>query len=266
MKLAWVTDIHLNFIDEARAEAFCRDLAGTGAGAVLIGGDIAESRDLSSWLRFLEERLDRPIYFVLGNHDYYGASIAEVRRRMEALSRSSRWLRWLPLEKAVPLTEDWVLAGVDGWGDARYGDHDRSPIEPADFSEIRDLIGLDKKALGKRLRELGDDEAAGVRETVSGILERFPKVLFLTHVPPFIESCWYEGRTADDDWAPYFTCKAVGDALRDLMRKRPDRRMTVLCGHTHNDGEAVILPNLLVRTGRASYGEPEIQVPLIEIS
>jgi Icc protein len=266
MKLAWVTDIHLNFIDERRAGSFCEALAGTGVGAILIGGDIAESHDLVFWLRFLEGRLRRPIYFVLGNHDYYGASVKEVRRRMEELSRSSEWLRWLPAEQPVRLTEEWALAGVDGWGDARYGDHDRSPIEPADFSEIRDLIGLDKASLGKRLRELGDGEAARVRESVPGALERFRNILFLTHVPPFIESCWYEGRTADDDWAPYFTCKAVGEALAELMRGRAERRMTVLCGHTHNSGEALILPNLLVRTGRARYGDPEIQVPLIEIT
>ena len=265
MKLAWLTDIHLNFIDEAAADAFCRNIDHTGADSVLIGGDIAESHDLVFWLRFLEGRLVRPIYFVLGNHDYYGASVSEVHRKMEDLNRSSKWLRWLGEGKSVRLTDNWGLAGTDGWGDARYGDHDRSTIEPADFFEIRDLIGLDKGALGKRLREFGDREAGQVRKTVPESLERFKNLLFLTHVPPFIESCWYEGKTSDENWAPYFTCKAVGDALLDLMGNRPDRRMTVLCGHTHSPGEARILPNLLVRTGRALYGHPEIQTPLIEI-
>ena len=35
--------------------------------------------------------------------------------------------------------------------------------------------------------------------------------------------------------------------------------MTVLCGHTHSPGEAQVLPNLLVLTGGAEYGRPEVQ-------
>ena len=35
--------------------------------------------------------------------------------------------------------------------------------------------------------------------------------------------------------------------------------MTVLCGHTHGEGQAQILPNLKVLTGGAKYGEPRVQ-------
>jgi hypothetical protein len=43
------------------------------------------------------------------------------------------------------------------------------------------------------------------------------------------------------------------------MTAHPDRRMTVLCGHTHSPGEAQILPNLQVLTGGAVYGAPTVQ-------
>ena len=265
MKLSWVTDIHLNFVDESRAEAFCREIAETEAESVLIGGDIAESHDLVSWLRFMEERLARPIYFVLGNHDYYGSSIGEVREKVRDLTRSSKWLHWLNEEEAVRLSGSWGLVGVDGWGDARYGDHDRSNIELSDFDQIRDLIGLEKPELGKRLHELGDQEGEHVRTVLPKALDQYENILFLTHVPPFIEACWYDGRTSDENWAPYFTCKAVGHVLLEFMKGRPDRQMTVLCGHTHSPGEARMLPNLKVRTGQARYSDPELQYPLIEI-
>jgi hypothetical protein len=84
-------------------------------------------------------------------------------------------------------------------------------------------------------------------------------VLVPTHVPPFRESCWHEGRVSNDAWLPFFTCKAVGDVLSEAMRRCPDREMTVLCGHTHGAGEAEILPNLWVSTGRAVYGSPKVQ-------
>ncbi len=265
MKLAWVTDIHLNFIDPIRADAFCRKIAQTHAEAVLLGGDIGESHDLLSWLRFMEERLNQPIYFVLGNHDYYGATISEVRDNVLNLTRSSKWLRWLNAEGAIRLTDSWALVGTDGWGDARYGDHDCSTVEVADFDQIRDIIGLNKRELGRRLREFGDREAGHVLEVLPEALERFENILFLTHVPPFVEACWYEGKTSDDNWAPYFTCKAVGDVLLEMMKAWPDRQMTVLCGHTHSPGEAQLLPNLFVRTGGARYSHPRIQEPLIEL-
>ncbi len=43
------------------------------------------------------------------------------------------------------------------------------------------------------------------------------------------------------------------------MEAHPDREMTVLCGHTHGEGEAQILPNLKVLTGGAEYGKPKVQ-------
>ena len=74
--------------------------------------------------------------------------------------------------------------------------------------------------------------------------------------------CWHEGRISDDDWLPHFTCKVVGDALVDIMRDRPSKKMLVLCGHTHGAGVAHPLPNLEVRTGGADYYEPEVQAVL----
>src|SRR5262249_16013961 len=79
------------------------------------------------------------------------------------------------------------------------------------------------------------------------------------HVPPFRESCWHEGRITTDTWLPHFTCKAVGDVLGDIMRAHPQQHATVLCGHTHGRGEARIMDNLLVLTGGATYGKPEVQ-------
>lgn len=81
----------------------------------------------------------------------------------------------------------------------------------------------------------------------------------LTHVPPFKETCWHDGRPSQEEWLPYFSCKAVGDVLKDIMEQHPESEMTVLCGHTHGQAECRILSNLLVYAGRAEYGEPQIQ-------
>jgi hypothetical protein len=51
----------------------------------------------------------------------------------------------------------------------------------------------------------------------------------------------------------------VGDVLVESMTAAPNRKMTVLCGHTHGGGEAQIMPNLRVQTGGARYGQPAVQ-------
>lgn len=71
--------------------------------------------------------------------------------------------------------------------------------------------------------------------------------------------CWHQGQISDDDWLPHFTCKAVGDVLRGAMAGKPDRRLTVLCGHTHGEGMVLLMPNLRVLTGGAEYGQPKVQ-------
>ncbi len=78
-RIAWLTDIHLNFVRPPVVEALIASLADTDADAFLIGGDIGEAPDVTFYLNTLNDRLQRPIYFVLGNHDFYHGSIAGVR-------------------------------------------------------------------------------------------------------------------------------------------------------------------------------------------
>src|SRR4051794_13094790 len=84
-RLAWLTDIHLNFVGPGNVDALCRSVLDAGAGAVLLTGDVAEAPDLVEQLEGLDDRLGLPVYFVLGNHDFYRGSIARVRAAVEQL-------------------------------------------------------------------------------------------------------------------------------------------------------------------------------------
>ena len=123
MKLTWVTDVHLNFLDTEDVEAFFRTLADTLSDAILLSGDIGEAHDVAQFLNALDTAVQRPIYFVLGNHDFYRGSIAGVRAKVEALCSACPNLHWLPKAGVVPLTADTCLVGHDGWGDGRLGDY-----------------------------------------------------------------------------------------------------------------------------------------------
>ena len=81
----------------------------------------------------------------------------------------------------------------------------------------------------------------------------------VTHVPPFREAAWYQGKTSGEEWLPYFACKVVGDVLVRTMQAYPQSKLLVLCGHTHGGGELQVLDNLKVLTGEARYGKPVIR-------
>ncbi len=275
-RVTWLTDIHLDFVAPGRRTQLVADIRAERPDLVLIGGDIGEAATFASYLESLASDLDCPIAFVLGNHDYYGGSIANVRARARELTQTSDRLSWLPEAGLLALTDDVGLVGHGGWGDARCGEFLGSNVVLNDYlliSEIRtpelsqavdrgsapDISDIISPTLQHRLQQLGDEAAAHLRSTLTEALERHRQVIVLTHVPPFREACWYEGRTADDNWAPHFVCQAAGQALQGIMHACPDRELLVLCGHTHGAGEAQILPNLRVLTGGAVYREPAVQ-------
>jgi 3',5'-cyclic AMP phosphodiesterase CpdA len=259
VRLGWVTDLHFNFVTDTQVEQFCEQLAGTAFDALLVGGDTGEAASFVRYLTTLESRLDHPIYFVLGNHDSYRGSIAGSRAAAKQLSDGSRWLRWLPSTGIVALSDRTCLIGHDGWADGRGGDYANSTVMLNDYRLIEELTGLSHEARGARLGTLGDEAALYLGRTCTAALERFERVIVLTHVPPFNEACWHEGQISNDAWLPHFACPTAGRALVRALDDRPACLVSVLCGHTHGAGEADILPNLHVSTGGAVYGAPTLQ-------
>lgn len=259
MRAAWATDIHLEFATEEQVEGFIEALAATGADCVLLGGDIDHAGRTAETLARIAEAVGRPVHFVLGNHDFYGRSIEETRQAVGRRCLGSPHLSWLNVAGVVALTEATALVGHDGWADGRLGDYAASDVEVNDYYLIGEFKGLGKPARLDLLHRLGDEAARHFRRVLPEALERHRKVVVLTHVPPFREACWHEGRASDDGWLPHFSCGAAGDVMAEEMRARPDRDLLVLCGHTHGAGEARILHNLHVLTGGAQYGAPAVQ-------
>ncbi|MFK7817459.1 MAG: metallophosphoesterase [Planctomycetaceae bacterium] len=266
-RAVWLTDIHLDHASDEAIDQLVSDLQGADPDFVLVGGDIGEARNFADFLRTLGSSVSARICFVLGNHDYYRSNIVSVRE--QAASLSSESISWLPQCEPIVLSNDTVLIGNGGWGDARVGDIFGTEIFLNDYALIDELRtvatpGCMTDELVFKLNALGDEAATNLSSKIDAAFEMASHVYLLTHVPPYREACWYEGKTSDDNWAPHFTCKAVGDLLTTAMEQRPSKQLTVLCGHTHGEGFAQILPNLEVRTAAAEYGRPGI-VDIIEL-
>lgn len=264
MRLAWLTDIHLNFLDDAERKRFWETVA-TQSDAVAISGDIGESPNIIDYLKEMEEILRGPIYFVLGNHDFYRGSIGKTRDEVARLAKQSDYLVYMTATSVVELSAKTAVIGHDGWADARLGDLEKSDVILNDYLAIEELrkwkgeFALDKPALEEALNVLGDEAARHIESALTVAAAKHPYVIALTHVPPFKEAAWYDGRHSDDNYLPHFACKAVGDAMRRVMDAQPQSRLLVLCGHTHGKGEVEMTENVRVLTGEAEYGQPVIQ-------
>jgi len=258
MNLGWLTDLHINFMRPEVFRAFLEMLKGHPAEVFVITGDIGEAHSCALYLKTIADAVQRPVYFVLGNHDFYQGSFAEVHARVRATVAAHKHLVWLRDAGALELTRATALVGHDAWGDTRLGDFEHTQVMLNDFLLIDDLRGAPISVRDKLLA-LGDEAAAHLREHLPKAFETHAQVILALHVPPFQAAAWHQGKPSDDNWVPFFACKAAGDAILDLMRARPDRKLTVLCGHTHSPGEYRPLPNVTVLTGAAEYGSPVIQ-------
>ena len=263
MKLAWLTDIHLNFLEHDERAKFYNEILDTSCDAVLISGDIAEAPHLTDLLNEMANQIKRPVYFILGNHDYYRGTIHGVREALTYLTKTHEHLFWLPASGIQLLTKDTILLGQDGWADGRLGDYQNSRVSLNDSRMIADLFQekiLGKSHLVEKMQQLADLDANALQHDLDQAIAQHPKkIIVLTHVPPFKEACMHLGQISDDNWLPYFSSKVVGDVLIQVANDNPSIEFLVFCGHTHSEACFQPLANLIVKAGRAEYYQPEIQ-------
>jgi len=262
MRIVWTTDPHLNHVPIQAWDRWVAAINSQTPDAILVTGDISEGDDVVFQLKRMSEAFDVPLHFVLGNHDFYQSSITQTRQRVSTASDPHPLLNFLTDAPPVPLDDGVYLVGEDGWGDADQGNYDKSPIRLNDFQLIDDFAKADPATWKSMLLDQGKHSANRLQKQLDQIPADATEVIVATHVPPFCESCWYEGHTTDENWAPFFVCGQVGSVLQDFAKAAPNVNVQVLCGHTHHDGIANLDKNLTVYTGAAIYGEPDIEATL----
>jgi predicted MPP superfamily phosphohydrolase len=264
MKLIWLTDIHLNFLTPERRMEFYQNIIATSSDKILISGDIAEAPSVVDLLKEMAEAIQKPLYFVLGNHDYYGGQVDSLRQEMRDLTQNEPLLHWLPSSGVHDLGNQTILLGEDCWADGRLGSYANSHVVLNDSRMIVDLFQNNiqgKYKLLEKMQQLADQDAQHLKDSLSNALSnhRPKKVIVLIHVPPFREACMHEGKISNDDFLPFFSSKITGDVLMQIAQENKTVEFLVLCGHTHSNAYWQPCENLIIKAGAADYGKPEIQ-------
>lgn len=260
MRLVWCTDPHLNFVENNVVQAL-GDAARREGDALLVTGDIAEANSILSKLTTLQKRFMGPVYFVAGNHDFYGSSIAVVE---EKLSRDRKEpLIYLTSKGVIELSPEVGLVGDDGWYDARNGNITNGAgalsMNLYDFTEIAEIkhaLAGGPLGLKLKLHELGDRATARARPKLVEAIAKYKHIIFATHIPPFAGAAWFKGKPSEPYAQPFFSSKVMGDMLFELAVENPDKQFTVLCGHSHFFGTYRPCENMEVTTGFAQYYKP----------
>jgi Icc protein len=267
-QFAWATDIHLDFLgeDNQRLIKFGESLIAGNPTGIFLTGDISVAKKLVYHLSALEKIVQRPIYFILGNHDYYGGQIEAVRKTMRELTNVSSYLRYMPTMPYIAATPATAVVGHDGWYDAGYGDWQASNFGMTDWTAIQDFLPVNgsKATIVAEARKLAHAGVTHVQNGIKNAVRYHKHIIVLTHYPPFPQTHVHEGRQGDAHAMPWFTSKYMGDLLMAASTAYPLVKFTVLAGHTHGKFDGKITNNLEVHVGASEYGQPTLQ-GLIEV-
>ncbi len=233
---------------------------------MLITGDIANAQGLAQALGILAKNIHKPIHFTLGNHDRYGGSFESVELVIDQAKQLFANLIRLTGTEIIPLSKRTALVGVDGWacGTGGYGRH--TAVRLNDDLEIDDLkiLPTDEDRFAFMFAQ-AKAHAEVLRPTLRAALEQYDLVIVGTHVPPFVEACWHEGRVSGPDFLPLFSSPVIGRMIEEVAVNYPTTEIQIYAGHTHSSGYFEI-GNIKCWTGSARYGYPAIQAVVIEVA
>lgn len=250
MKLAWLSDTHLDQVSSIDITRLCRGIAKEGADAIVITGNVSSGHQLVESLGYLETNAFMPVYYVLGQKDYSHTTIDKMRAVATAIETEEGYdpIVYVSTRGPVELTDTLTLVGLDGWGDLREGRKKNTRFLLRDHIAIKDFRKMDNDSIMGLLQNLADSDVRKARETLLEVLESGKDVLLLSSVIPFSELLEKDGDMPNDDMLAYYVCRVLGDTLLELADEYPDRKIRVLCGSMQTDSTHSPRENLTCET------------------
>lgn len=246
----WITDTHLKPWTRHRLLNLILDDKPQG---VFLTGDISYGPTLLKDLEYLGRKAGRPIYFVLGNHDYHFSSIEKVHQGVRELCKKYKNLFWMTESGIIPLTEEVCVIGTEGWYDIMVG-NPKFIKYTFDWFLTRDFKKLPTmEDRFQAFRKLAQESADKIVPLLKLAMGEYKTIYLLTHVPPWPEANRDAGTWMEQFWLPYNVNLTLGKALEDTMLDYKKRKLIVLAGHTHTDCWIHVSRNIECRVNQAKY-------------
>lgn len=248
LKLLHVTDLHLDYSTKFEYDSFLSKVKARDFDCMVVSGDTCDGAYTDRHIAKLHKDIGKkPIYFVLGNHDYYNTSVEYAQTKAAGVTVGT----YLTMSKPIQLHKDVVIVGDDGFYDGVHGEGARTTVQLLDFKRISDFYGKNKFDV---MFDITQKSSKRLRPKLELAAEMAKTILVATHVPPFPEASRYNGKQAGADFLPFYSSKTMGDMFAEFAAEHPDNDIFVLCGHTHHPAVVTIKPNLVVFVGQAHIG------------
>jgi len=241
----WLTDLHVDKLSADDYAELISSIIALKADGVWLTGDIGDPPANWVFLETLLHHVKFPIYFVLGNHDYYQQRIADVRKKANQLMDTFKQAHYLTNEPAHRINEDTLLVGVDGWANTA----DIPLAQPTwDSERVMDLQSPHLATLQQVMnKKAAVDASLLLSKCQQSIRAATKRVYILTHVPPEQARCGqYPVKPLQARRAVYYSC-ALGGVLDELRLQYPLIHFYVFSGHVHQ--------NQLYRLGHNLHGQ-----------
>jgi predicted MPP superfamily phosphohydrolase len=256
----WLSDTHFDHTGDPGVIALAEEIVKVNPTGIFVTGDIATSDKFVYYLSALEKITQRPIYFVLGNHDYYGSSFENTEKKAINVSSISTHIKYLGNVSYMNIGQQTAVLGVDGWYDALNGSW-RTAQQTAKLSDwtligdfvkcksMESIVALSKKRANEQVTSLMAKIKAATRYAKN--------LIILTHVPP-VQMCDQVTTLDINTLVPFFTCRMLDDLMMQAAASYQNKSFMVLAGHTHLSGTSKPANNLMYMTPTIEYGHPVI--------
>lgn len=251
-RIIWLTDTHLTFSFLWKKYSLINHIKNLEADALFMSGDISNGLFIDYVLYYIATHVDIPIYFVLGNHDYYFKGISDVHNDIRHLVKKHSNLHWLTESEPISLKDDICVIGTEGWYDCHQGNSDyiKFTFDAWLIEEFRKIKLSEKIDLSKKMAKESADSIS--KKLISALNSGYKQIYLITHVPPFEEATRGEGTVFEKFLLPYNTNVTLGNKLKEIMSNFPDRKLNVICGHIHAR-EVINFKNIECRVNAANY-------------
>lgn len=237
--MLWLTDIHADKKSEKQLDELYHNINQLNPDLICITGDIADGEKAHLFLENLFTNTNRPIAFVLGNHDFYGWSMEDFQQQTTQFSHKNKGIIYLSDIEGLQFGNDNMIIGIDNWNDLTEYNLNEAPIRSWDFDHIEDFKGLSDQELINKSKELAAHSCKELEAKLQYAYEQGIKNLYIAmHFAPYHSSHYYSQEILNNEKHKYYwSCSPIGKIIDQFANEHPEIHITILSGHTHAKGE-----------------------------